>query len=198
LRYTKPHSSRDLPHDTAELARALLGTIVVRDDKRGRVSGRIVETEAYEIGDPASHAYIGKRPRTVSMFLAPFHAYVYFIYGSYFCFNVSSEPEDHGAAVLVRALEPVEGIDIMQARRSTTRLRDLCSGPGRLCSALAIDRSLDGVYLLKKGPLWLAPGDPPKRIGKSVRIGVTSAHERRLRFYERDNPHVSGPRSLSP
>ena len=170
----------------------------MRESEKGRTAGRIVETEAYEIGDPASHAYIGRRPRNTSMFLAPFHAYVYFIYGTNYCFNVSSEPEDHGAAVLVRALEPIEGIDEMKERRATTRLRDLCRGPGRLCAALGIDRSLDGVYLLRPGALWLAQGAPPKQIGKSVRIGITKAHERHLRFYERGNPYVSGPRSLSP
>jgi DNA-3-methyladenine glycosylase len=190
--------AKNLPHDTVTLARALLGTVLVRDDERGRTAGRIVETEAYVLGDPASHAYVGPRPRTTSMFLAPFHAYVYFIYGNYFCVNISSEPKGHGAAVLVRALEPLEGIDLMEARRRTTRVRDLCRGPGRLCDALAIDRTLDGVYLLTKGPLWLATGTPPAAIGESTRIGVTSAHERHLRFYERGSRFVSGPRSLSP
>ena len=132
------------------------------------------------------------------MFLAPFHAYVYLIYGTNFCFNISSEPEDHGAAVLVRALEPLEGIELMQKRRDTAAVRDLCRGPGRLCKALEIDKRLDGAYVLRKGPLWLARGTPPAAEGASARIGVTSAHERRLRFYERASPYVSGPRSLSP
>lgn len=193
-----PLHAKELPHDTAALARALLGVILVRDDARGRTAGRIVETEAYEIGDPASHAFIGRRPRNVSMFLAPFHAYVYLIYGTNFCFNISSEPEDHGAAVLVRALEPLEGIELMHERRGPASLRDLCRGPGRLCKALEIDKRLDGAYVLRKGPLWLARGTPPQAVGESVRIGVTSAHERRLRFYERSSPYVSGPRSLSP
>lgn len=193
-----PLRAPELPHDTSALARALLGTILVRDDERGRTAGRIVETEAYELDDPASHAFIGRRPRNVSMFLPPFHAYVYLIYGTNFCFNVSSEPEDHGAAVLVRALEPVDGIALMEERRGTQVLRDLCRGPGRLCKALGIDKGLDGTFVLREGPLWLARGTPPSSVGASARIGVTSAHERRLRFYERGSRFVSGPRSLSP
>lgn len=194
----RPLRAADLPHDTAALARALLGAIVVRDDAEGRRAGRIVETEAYELGDPASHAFVGRRPRNVSMFLPPFHAYVYLIYGVNLCFNVSSEPEDHGAAVLVRALEPLEGLARMHARHPHASERDLCRGPGRLCKSLDVDKRLDGVYLLRSGPLWLARGTPPSAIGVSTRIGVTSAHERHLRFYERGSPFISGPRSLSP
>lgn len=189
----------DLPIETEALAKALLGVVLVRDSIAGRTAGRIVETEAYTIGDPASHAYRGPRPRNASMFLDPFHAYVYLIYGTNFCFNVTSESRHQGAAVLVRALEPVDGIDLMKRRRRTEVLRDLCRGPGRLAQALEIDRSLDGRRLLEDRELWLAhplrAGGP---IGVSRRIGITRAAQRRLRFYERGNPFVSGPRALSP
>jgi len=133
------------------------------------------------------------------MFLDPFHAYVYKIYGTSFCVNVTSETKGEGAAVLVRALEPLEGLRLMEERRNTTRVRDLCRGPGRLCQALAIDFALDGVFLLEDAQLWLAAAPASAvRVGKSRRIGITKASERVLRFYERGNPFVSGPKALSP
>ena len=191
-----PHN---LPVDTESLAKALIGYILVRDGKDGVTAGRIIETEAYVLNDPASHAYPGLRPRTASMFRAPYHAYVYKIYGSYFCFNVASEPEHIGAGVLVRALEPIEGIKLMQRRRGTLAVRDLCRGPGRLCIALDIDRSLDGAYLPTDLRLWIgSPDRPGGPVGRSRRIGITQAANRRLRFYERGNPLVSGPKALSP
>ncbi len=189
----------ELPVGTEELARALLGMVLVRDSDEGRSAGRIVETEAYVIGDPASHAYIGPRQRNASMFLEPFHSYVYLIYGTNFCFNVTSEARGEGAAVLVRALEPLDGIALMERRRQTDSLRDLCRGPGRLAQALDIDRSLDGRQLLTDRDLWLARRNrAPGAIGVSPRIGITRAAHRRLRFYERGSPYVSGPRTLSP
>jgi DNA-3-methyladenine glycosylase len=191
--------SNDLPVETKALARALIGCVLVRDHADGRTAGRIVETEAYVPGDPASHAWIGERPRNTSMFRAPLHSYVYQIYGRQFCFNVSSEPEGKGAAVLIRALEPLEGINLMQHRRATMAVRDLCRGPGRLCKALNIDRSLDGRDLVIDEALWLAaPQTRPTKIGSSRRIGITKAADRLLRYYEKSNIYLSGPRSLSP
>lgn len=188
----------ELPHRTIDLARALLGSVLVRDCPDGRTAGRIVETEAYVLDDPASHAYRGESKRNVSMFLPPFHAYVYKIYGTSFCVNVTSETKDQGAAVLVRALEPLEGLRLMEERRKVTRVLDLCRGPGRLCQAMAIDLELDGVSLLDNARLWLAAAPATAvRTGNSRRIGITKAAERMLRFYERGNPFVSGPRSLS-
>jgi DNA-3-methyladenine glycosylase len=162
------------------------------------VSGRIVETEAYVRDDPASHAYRGRTARNASMFLERGRAYVYFIYGSSYCLNVSSERSDIGAAVLLRALEPLEGIALMERLRGTERLRDLARGPGRLVQALGVNRTHDGVDLCGSGPLRLAgvvvePGE----VGESVRIGITRETERLLRFYERGNPHVSGPTRLN-
>ena len=188
----------ELPVATEELARRLIGVVLVRKSSDGRTAGRIVETEAYVLGDPASHAYIGPRERTASMFLEPFHSYVYLIYGTNFCFNVTSEARGEGAAVLIRALVPLEGIEIMQWRRQTEKLADLCRGPGRLTQAMRIDRSLDGVPLLSDRRLWLAaPPQKPGTIGVSRRIGLTRAAHRRLRFYEQGNSFISGPRSLS-
>ncbi|HET9393147.1 MAG TPA: DNA-3-methyladenine glycosylase [Candidatus Rubrimentiphilum sp.] len=189
--------ARELPAGTVDLAKALLGCVLVRDCPDGRAAGRIVETEAYVIGDPASHAYRGKSGRNASMFLAAHHAYVYKIYGTSWCVNVTSESKDEGAAVLIRALEPLEGLSLMEARRRTTRVLDLCRGPGRLCQALAIDRDLDGVDLLRSGDLWLAAPAARPAIGTSRRIGITKAFTRRLRFYERGNTFVSGPKRLS-
>jgi len=188
----------ELPNGTIDLAKALIGCVLVRDDAAGRSAGRIVETEAYIIGDPASHAYRGKSRRNASMFLAAHRAYVYKIYGTSFCVNVTSEGEEQGAAVLVRALEPLTGLDLMERRRGTSRALDLCRGPGRLCQALAIDASLDGVDLLRGRELWLAaPALDRRPIGSSRRIGITKAPRRRLRFFERGSPFVSGPKHLS-
>jgi DNA-3-methyladenine glycosylase len=193
----------DLPAATIDLAKALIGCVLVRDCPDGRSAGRIVETEAYVRNDPASHAFRGLTRRNASMFLEPFHAYVYKIYGTSFCVNVTSETAGEGAAVLLRALEPLEGLGLMERRRGTTRLRDLARGPGRLCQALDVDLSLDGVDLLGDERLWLGAAVRTPRaerllVGKSRRIGITNAAERFLRFYERGNPFVSGPKALSP
>ncbi|MGA8005392.1 MAG: DNA-3-methyladenine glycosylase, partial [Burkholderiales bacterium] len=144
----------ELPADTASLARYLIGKIVVRELPEAVVSGRIVETEAYVVGDAAGHAYRGITRRNRSLFLERGHAYVYLAYGSSFMLNVSSETRGVGAGVLIRALEPLEGIPIMQRNRGTERLRDLARGPGRLAAALRVDRRLDGLDLCRKGPLW--------------------------------------------
>jgi DNA-3-methyladenine glycosylase len=187
----------ELPEDTVELARFLIGKVVVHDLPAGRVSGRIVETEAYPPGDPAGHHFRGPTPRIRSMYLAPGHVYVFFNYGAHFMLNVVSEPPETAAAILIRALEPLEGIEIMQRNRKTTRLLDLTRGPGRLAKALQIDRRHDGLDLCGAGPLWLGEIDRSVGpIGKSVRIGITHAAEKLLRFFERGNPFVSGPKRL--
>jgi DNA-3-methyladenine glycosylase len=187
----------DLPTDARRLARYLIGKTVVRDAPEGRTSGRIVETEAYVVGDAAGHAFVGETARNRSLFLERGHAYVYFSYGVHWCFNVSAEAARVGAGVLIRALEPLEGFALMQARRGTTRLLDLARGPGRLAAAMGIDRRLDGIDLCRRGPLWLADAvQPVKKVGVSVRIGITKEAHRLLRFYERGNPYVSGSVAL--
>ena len=193
----------ELPVDTAELARFLIGKMLVRTLEEGVAGGRIVETEAYVVGDAAGHAYRGMTPRNRSLFLERGHAYVYLAYGVSFMLNVSSEAPGIGAGVLIRALEPVEGVAIMRQNRGVERLRDLARGPGRLAQALRIDRSLDGVDLCQVGPLWLGRDDRgaseigEKEIGDSVRIGITREAERVLRFYLRSSPFVSGSRTLN-
>jgi len=196
----------ELPADTVTLARFLIGKIVVRELLGARLSGRIVETEAYPQRDPAAHHFRGPTPRNRSMFLRRGHAYVYFSYGNHFMLNVSAEIPGIGGGVLIRALEPLDGIQQMEHHRKTTRLLDLARGPGRLASALHIDRSLDGADLCAPGPLWLgaivsarSSATEPRRsllLGKSPRIGITRAAHRLFRFYERGSPFVSGPSSL--
>ncbi len=188
----------DLPVDTTHLARFLIGKLVVRVLAEGVAGGRIVETEAYEIGDPAGHAYRGVTPRNRALFLERGHAYVYLAYGTSFMLNVSSETPGVGAGVLIRAIEPTFGIALMQRNRGTERLQDLARGPGRLCAALEIDRRLDGIDLCQPGPLWLgSDGRAPDEIGQGKRIGITRAADSLLRFYVRGNRFVSGTRALN-
>ena len=133
----------ELPVDTAELARFLIGKMLVRTLAEGMAGGRIVETEAYVVGDPAGHAYRGMTPRNRALFLERGHAYVYLAYGVSFMLNVSSETPDVGAGVLIRAIEPTIGVTFMERNRGTERVRDLARGPGRLCAGLG-DRSPAG------------------------------------------------------
>ena len=189
----------EMPVDTAQLARFLIGKMVVRILAEGMAGGRIVETEAYSIGDLAGHAYRGLTARNRALFLERGHAYVYLAYGTSFMLNVSSETLGVGAGVLIRAVEPTDGIAIMQRNRSRIeRVRDLTRGPGRLCAALEIDRRLDGIDLCQAGPLWLgSDGQAAGEIGQSKRIGITRAADSPLRFYVRGNAFVSGPRALN-
>jgi DNA-3-methyladenine glycosylase len=194
-----PHLRRaDLPVDTVELARYLIGKTLVHDLPARRLSGRIVETEAYPIGDPAAHSFRGPTLRNRSLFLERGHAYVYFAYGSCWCMNVSSEVRGIGGGVLIRALEPLEGIARMKRHRRVSRLLDLARGPGRLSAAMLIDRRLDGLDLCSgASPIWLGTAVKPVRaIGVTNRIGLSREAHRTLRFYERGSTFVSGPRRL--
>jgi DNA-3-methyladenine glycosylase len=187
----------ELPVDTVELACYLVGKIVVHDTDGGRLSGRIVETEAYPVGDSAGHAFRGETRRNGTLFLGPGYAYVYFTYGSSFMLNVTSEVAGTGAGVLLRALEPVEGIDLMERSRGGAGRVDLARGPGRLAQAMQIDLGQDGMDLCAPGALWLGISRrKTESIGESVRIGLTRNVDRKLRFYERGSPYVSGPKRL--
>jgi DNA-3-methyladenine glycosylase len=187
-----------LPSDTVALARYLLGKIVVRESEAGLMTGRIVETEAYVIGDAACHAHRGMTARNRALFLARGHAYVYFIYGNFFMLNVAAERPGVGAGVLIRALEPLVGIELMRKNRGVPKLEDLARGPGRLCQALKIDRRLDGGDLCHKGPLWLASdGKRAGTIAVSTRIGLNVEADRDLRFFVRGSKFVSGPLRLN-
>jgi DNA-3-methyladenine glycosylase len=184
----------ELPADPTELARFLIGKTLVHDLPEGRMSGRIVETEAYLVGDPACHAYRGETKRNRALFLAPGHVYVYFIYGSHYMLNVSADRAGAGAGVLLRALEPLQGLELMDGGGKPA---DIARGPGRLAAAMHITPQFDGGDFCAPGPLWLGTAQRQAgEIGKSVRIGITKAAHLELRFYERGNPCVSGPRKL--
>lgn len=186
-----------LPINTASLARYLIGKVLVRELPEGIATGRIVETEAYIVGDAAGHAYRGMTRRNRSLFLERAHAYVYLAYGASYMLNVSSEMAGIGAGVLIRALEPLEGIPIMRRNSGIASVHDLARGPGRLAAALRVDRTLDGLDLCREGPLWLGRGDDQSdKLGQSVRIGISRDKDRLLRFYLRHSPFVSGPKSL--
>ena len=188
-------SRASLPSDAAELARYLIGKTIVRTTGRSRISGRIVETEAYPPGDRAGHAYHGRTARNQSLFLHRGFAYVYFVYGTSYILNVTAEEPGVGAGVLLRAIEPLEGINLMKRLRNTDKLTDLARGPGRLAAALQVDRRLDGTDLCANGPLWLGTAVRESgRISTTVRIGITREVGRRLRFFEAGSPFVSGPR----
>ena len=187
-----------LRENTVKVARELLGKLlVVPADNGKRVSGMIVETEAYlGVTDRAAHSYGGRRTaRNKVMYGGGGHAYVYFVYGMYFQFNVVNGPADHPQAVLIRALEPVEGIEIMRERRGEMKDRNLTSGPGKLCIAMGIDRSLNGEDLLGE-KVWLEEFKKitPKQITVGKRIGIDYAAKKKKkpwRFWIRENFFVS-------
>jgi len=180
---------------TIDVAKQLLGKYLVRQHAEGLTVGRIVETEAY-VGpqDLACHASKGRTARTEVMFGPAGHAYVYFIYGFYYMLNLVTERQDHPAAVLIRAAEPVTGLDLMKARRRLEKLRDLASGPGKLCQAFAIDRSLNGADLCD-GILYIEDhGEPQPKFQATPRIGVDYAgkwKDKRYRFFVRGSDFVS-------
>jgi DNA-3-methyladenine glycosylase len=187
-----------MPHDTIELARALLGKVVVREFSGGIAAGRIVETEAYLQNDPACHAFRGMTPRNRSLFLEHGHAYVYLCYGTSYMLNVSSEPGGIGSGVLLRALEPMFGIEHMQRNASHVKLADLTRGPGRLAAALQVNKSHDGLNLFTDRQLWIgSDGHKIESIGESTRIGLTKGAEERLRFFVSGSRYLSGPRRLN-
>ncbi len=191
-------SRAELPVDTMKLARFLIGKSIVRRLPGHRLSGRIVEVEAYPVGDSAGHAFHGKTVSNSSLFLGTGYAYVYLSYGSSFMFNITSEEPGVGAGVLIRSLEPIDGLSFMKRRRRTYRCYDLARGPGRLTTAMDIDRRFDGLDLCTDRTLWLGSAvRRPGAIGRSVRIGLSKEANRLRRFYERGNPYVSGPRRLS-
>jgi DNA-3-methyladenine glycosylase len=177
---------------TLKVARELLGKYLVVKKGRSYVSGKIVETEAY-VGrnDPASHAYRGMTPRNEVMFGAPGYAYVYLTYGMHHCLNFVTERKGFPAAVLIRALEPVEGIQIMKRRKKTVDLKNLTSGPAKLCQALRIDRTLNGADLCSDMIRVEDRGNKPITIASSTRIGIKEGKDKKWRFYIEGNEFVS-------
>jgi len=187
-----------VPSDTVELARTLLGKVLVREFDGRIAAGRIVETEAYLQHDPACHAFRGMTARNRSLFLEHGHAYVYLCYGTSYMLNVSSEAGGIGSGVLLRALEPLYGTEHMQRNVSHVKPNDLTRGPGRLAAALRVDRRHDGLNLFTNKQLWIGnDGHEIKSIGESVRIGLTKAADERLRFFVAGSRYLSGPRKLN-
>ncbi len=174
-----------------EVARELIGCVV----RHGETAGRIVETESYHMEEPACHAFAGLTERTRTLYGEPGRAYVYFSYGIHSLLNAVAEGEGVGAAVLIRALEPVDGIELMRRRRGVDRLEDLCSGPGKLTQALAIGLSHNGSSLVD-GPIEVLTREPAAREPRVVageRVGITKAAELPWRFCDADSQHVSRP-----
>jgi DNA-3-methyladenine glycosylase len=174
-----------------DVARDLVGCVV----RHGETSGRIAETESYHMEEPACHAYAGLTARTRTLFGPPGHAYVYFSYGIHSLLNAVAEEEGVGAAVLVRALEPVDGIELMRERRGPVRGEELCNGPGKLTQALGIGLPLNGTSLVD-GPIEVLDREPGAREPRVVigeRIGITKAADLQWRFCDADSRHVSRP-----
>lgn len=202
-RHASRPSRQFFRRDSLTLARALLGALLVHDSAEGVTAGRIVEVEAYRgTTDRAAHSFGGRRtPRNEVMYGPAGHAYVYFVYGMHYCFNVVAADVGIPEAVLIRALDAVEGIDLMRARRGLAPATDpacVARGPANLCRAMGITRAHNGADLLRR-PLRITPGVPvpERRLVRAPRVGIAYAgpDARRLwRLYERDNPAVSGPR----
>lgn len=175
------------------MARGLLGCLLVHDSADGLTSGRIVETEAYLVGDEAAHSFRGPTARNAVMFGAPGYAYVYFIYGIHYCVNAVTQAEGVAEAVLIRALEPVDGLELMAARRGTSNPRQLCSGPGKLAQAMGIGAAQNGLALFAARLRIEAAAAPVNAddIVTTTRIGISRAADLPLRFYLRDNLYIS-------
>jgi DNA-3-methyladenine glycosylase len=184
----RPLSRRFYARPALEVAQELIGRLVVRELNGRLLIGRVVEAEAYGPDDPASHSYRGPTRRNASMFGSPGHAYVYVSHGIHHCLNAVAEPP---SAVLLRALQPVEGLDEMRRRRRTEKDRLLCAGPGRLCEALGIGPNLDGHDLTVGQSLWIARGRKAPEIMVTPRIGLSVAMERPWRFVQAGSPFAS-------
>ena len=199
---SEPHARLDrafFTRPTLEVARALLGCVLASELPEGRTSGRIVEAEAYlGADDLASHAAKRATGRVTAMWGPPGIAYVYRSYGMHAMLNVVTEPEGSTGAVLIRAVEPVEGIDLMRRRRGVEPVRLLCAGPGRLCQALGITLDDHGTDLVTSDRLWLAPGSRPVAVSAGGRIDISRGTEQPWRFFETGSRYVSAHRRGDP
>jgi DNA-3-methyladenine glycosylase len=186
---------------STEVAPELLGRVLVRVLPDGtRLAARLVEVEAYGPNDPASHAFRGPTPRNRVMFGPPGHLYVYFTYGMHFCANIVTGRDGQGSAVLLRAAEPLVGLEAMSARRGVDATRLLCSGPARLTQSLGIGRAEDGADLVRADDLQLRAGDPlaSSRIARSTRVGVNVGIDSRWRYFDAGSAFVSPGRPSRP
>jgi DNA-3-methyladenine glycosylase len=196
LKQRMPEIDAPLPEEfyareTVEVARDLVGRTLRYESPEGLLSGIIVETEAYGPDDAANHAFRGQTARNAAMFGPPGRAYVYRIYGMHWCLNAVTRGEGYGEAVLLRAVEPVSGIDVMQRNRGGLGLPLLCKGPGRLCAAFGITGALNGADL-STGPLTIVgEAAPVSEIAASTRVGISKAADLPWRFYLAGNPFVS-------
>jgi DNA-3-methyladenine glycosylase len=179
--------------DTVKVAHDLLGKQLVRIRRGARLTGRIVEVEAYRgSDDPASHAYRGPTPRNAPMFGEPGHAYIYFTYGNHYCLNVTTQASGIPGAALIRAIEPLEGEVFMRKLRPSVSEVALTNGPGKLTKALGIDKTLNEVDMTKPGPLFITHlDDKVFEVARSSRIGITEGKDRLWRFYILENRYVS-------
>lgn len=180
---------------TEKVARLLLGCYLVSKTKEGTTIGKIVETEAYLSNDPASHSFKGETKRNSPMFSHPGTIYIYFTYGMYHCFNIVTEKKGKGEAVLIRALEPIRGIELMKKRRKTDKIENLCNGPAKLVQALGISPKLNSKKL--NACLYILPREafgytiPEEKIVQTERVGISKGKELKLRFYLKGNKFVS-------
>ena len=189
---TKKLNRKFYDRPTLKVARELLGKHLVVQKDGHLLSGKIVETEAY-VGfkDPASHAYRGMTPRNEVMFGDPGYAYVYITYGMHHCLNLVTEREGHPAAVLIRAIEPADGVELMKKRRGRQKLKDLTSGPAKLCQALGVDRKLNGADLCSEVIFVQDRGETTGRIASSSRIGIKEGKDKNWRFFIENSEFVS-------
>jgi DNA-3-methyladenine glycosylase len=186
----RPLPRRFYERDASDVARDLLGRLLVREVDGVRMIGRVVEAEAYGRDDPGSHAYRGLKRRNASMFGPPGRTYVYISHGIHHCLNVVC---DAPTAVLVRAIEPLRGTEEMAERRGLSEPRLLCAGPGRLCQALGITLSEDGMPVTRRDGLWFAAGKPVEDVAVTMRIGMSDEVNRPWRFVERGSRFASRP-----
>lgn len=176
---------------TIDVAKALLGKHLIHKTPDGKIVGKIVETEAYLSTDPASHSSRGKTKRNAQMFGPAGKSYVYLVYGMYNCFNVVTNKEGKGEAVLIRALEPISGIEIMKKNRKTENIKNLCSGPGKLCDALGINKKHNGMDLINSNLKIISKDKKKPTIISTTRIGISKGQDLPLRFYIGRNEFIS-------